>query len=120
MTRTLRASERRISVTRLARHQRERLRQQTVSRQNRQRFTGDDMQRRLPPTQRVVVHRRQIVVDQRIRMNELDRAGRGHRLPPITADGFGTGKTQNGPQPFAARTHAVPHRVRDGGRTGWR
>ena len=80
----------------------------------------DDVQRRPSAAQRVVVHRRQIVVDQRVGVDQLDRArGRqrerrrrapcrvrpacdAHRRPPA----------RGRPQPLAAGEHAVAHRRR--------
>ena len=64
---------------RLARQQRERFGLQAVAGENRHAFAEHDVERRPPASQRVVVHRRQIVVDERIRVDHLDRARGGQR-----------------------------------------
>ena len=78
-TRSLRRDERRIVAGRLAREQRERLGLQPVAGEDGDAVAVDDVQRRPSAPQRVVVHRRQIVVDQRVGVNQLDGAGRGQR-----------------------------------------
>ena len=71
-------------VARLGREQRKRLGQQPVAGQNGHPFAVDDVVRGPPPPQRVVVHRRKIVVDERVGVDELDgacgRQRRGDRL----------------------------------------
>ncbi len=52
----------------------ERERQQTISRKNRGRFAKLFVRSRLAPSQIVVIQRRQIIVNQGIRVDELDRA----------------------------------------------
>ena len=64
---------------RLAREQRERFGQQRVAGEDRHAFAEDDVGRRPAPPQRVVVHRRQIVVHERIGVDHLERARRRHR-----------------------------------------
>ena len=84
--------------------------------------------RRPSPPQRVVVHRRQIVVDQRVGVNELERAGRRQRQRARAlgiravgcADRFGRGERQHRPQPLAAGEQAVAHRLADARRAGRR
>ncbi len=73
-TRSLRADDRRIVAAGLARQQRERLGLQPVAGENRDAVAVDDVQRRPSAPQRVVVHRRQVVVDQRVGVDQLDRA----------------------------------------------
>ena len=53
----------------LAREQGERLGQQAVARQNRHAFAVNDVRRGPAAPQRVVVHRGQIVVDERVGMD---------------------------------------------------
>ena len=54
-----------------------RVRLQRVTGEDRDRIPEDDMGRRLSATQRVIVHRRQVVMDQRVRMDHLERGRRG-------------------------------------------
>ena len=63
---------------RLAGEQRERLGLQPVAGEHGDAVAVDDVQRRPSAPQRVVVHRRQIVVDQRVRVDHLDGARGGH------------------------------------------
>ena len=62
-----------------AREQRERLGVQAVARQDRDAVAVDDVQRRPSAAQRVVVHRGQVVVDERVGVDQLDGAGGGQR-----------------------------------------
>ena len=62
------------SVAGLAREQRERLGLQRIAGEDRDAVAVHDVQRRPSAAQRVVVHRRQIVVNQRVGVNELDGA----------------------------------------------
>ena len=69
---------------------------------------------RTPATQRVIVHGGQIVVNQRVRVNELDRARR--RESELGRGGAGRDRSgrrerQDGPEPFASGEHAVAHRL---------
>ena len=107
--------ERRIVARRFARQQRERLRVQAVAREDGDPFAVHDVQRRLAAAQRVVVHRGQVVVDERIGMDHLDRAGGRQREIDSRRSGHGVGrrKREDRPQTFAAGEHAVPHRVGD-------
>src|SRR3989442_566939 len=66
----------------------------------------------------VVVHRGQVVVDQRIRMDQLERARRGQHALGHAADGLAAGDDENGAQALAARHHAVAHGPVD--RRRWR
>ena len=74
-TRSLRAADVGIVRRRLARQQRERLGLQAVAGEDRDAVAVDDVQRRPSAPQRVVVHRRQIVVDERVGVDQLERAG---------------------------------------------
>ena len=78
-TRSFRDSDDRIVAGGLAREQRERFGLQAVAGQNRDAVAVHDVQRRPAAPQRVVVHRRQIVVNERIGVNQLDGAGRRQR-----------------------------------------
>src|SRR4029453_2737002 len=90
--------------------QRERLGQQTITCENRDAVAVDDVKRRPATTQRVVVHRGQVVVNQRVGVDQLDGAGRGQRqqagcigiLVSRHRHGFSRGGGGNGPPPLAA------------------
>ena len=116
MTRSLRATSAGSDAARLARQHVKRLGQQPVARQDRHPFAGDDVQRRPAAAHRVVVHGRQIVVNQRVGVDQLDRARGGHRQRAVAADRVGAGQAEHRPQPLAAGREAVAHRVGDDGR----
>ena len=98
------------SRCRLAREQRERLGLQAVAGEDRDAVAVDDVQRRPAAPQRVVVHRRQVVVDERVGVDELERARGGQRAAPRLggagavrrADGVGRGERQDRAQALAA------------------
>ncbi len=99
---------RRVVRARLARHQRERLALQRIAGKDGDAVTVDGVQRRSPAPQAVVVHCRQVVVDQRVGVNELDGARRGQRKIEGTCtrpagDRVTGGNDQHRAQPFAAR-----------------
>ena len=81
----LASDERRRVPCGLARQQREGLGLQAVTRQDRHAVADDHVQRRPTAAQRVVVHRRQVVVDERIGVNQLERAGGGQGLERAVA-----------------------------------
>ncbi len=116
--------ERRIGAVGLAREQRERLRLQAVARQDRDAVAVDDVQRRPSAAERVVVHGGQVVVDERVGVDELDGARRRKRAAStgvparLTASAAASG--QERPQPLAAGEDAVAHRLADERRTGRR
>ena len=87
----------------------ERLRQQGVAGQDGHGLAERPVARGLPVTQVIVVHRRQVVVDERIRVDHLDGAGRRHGLLDRPAAGFGRQEDQHGPQFLSAPQDHVPH-----------
>ena len=113
--------QRRVEPLRLARQQAERLGLQAVAGENRHALAVHDVRRRPPAPQIVVVHRRQIVVNQRIGVDHLDRARRRHRRVARRGFGradrlrhaFGAREHQQRAQPLAAAEQAVAHRVGD-------
>ena len=115
----------RVGGRRLAREQRERLRVKSVAGEDGDAVAVHGMQRRASTAQRVVVHGRQIVVNQRIRVNQLDRARarqrpiqqRRGRHSEALRNGVGGGQRQRGPQALATGEDAVAHRVADDRRT---
>ena len=98
----------------LAGEQRERFGLQTVAGQNGDAVAVHDVQRRPAAPQRVVVHGRQVVVDERVGVNQLDRAGgRQREVARGRVDGLRGRERQHGPQALAAGEHAVAHRLAD-------
>ncbi len=103
----------------------ERLREQAVARENREAVAVDDVRGRPAPAQRVVVHRRQVVVHERVGVDHLDRArgGQCRALAPSPArgstrsgHGFGGGERQAGPKALARPEQRVADgRGDDGG-----
>ena len=82
----------------------------------------DDVQRRPAAPQRVVVHGRQVVVDQRVGMDQFDRARGGQRgvararrrsvrRPRRRATASAAASVEQRPQPLAAGEQAVAHRL---------
>ena len=114
----------------LSSEQPKRFRLQSVAGENRHALAMHHVRRRPSAPQVIVVHRRQIVVDQRVGVNHLDRARgrhgeiacRGFGGATRLRDAFGAGNHQQRPQPLAAAKQAVAHRVDDdwGRRRAWR
>ncbi len=106
-------------------HHAERLGEQTVAREDGQTVAEDDVGRRPAAAQRVVVHRRQVVVHEGVGMDQLDgagerqdevpgRAGVGRRVRCVSrVHGVSGGQRQDRAEPLAARGHAVSHRLGD-------
>ena len=92
--------------------------QQRVAGQHGDAFAKDFMVRGFAATQIVVVHAGQVVVDERVGMDALDRAGQGHGGRGLAADGFARGEAEDGPNAFPARKNRVAHRLVDRGRRG--
>jgi hypothetical protein len=69
------------------------------------------MHRGLAAAQHVVVHARQVVVHQRIGMDQLGRAGRAQRGLGLPIRRLAGGEDQQGPQPLAAVEHRIAHRI---------
>ncbi len=87
----------------------ERFGEQPIAGKDRHPLTGDDVQRRTSSPHRVIVHGGEIVVDQRIGMNQFDGACGRHRERAVAADCIGAGQTKNRPQTLAAGHEAVLH-----------
>ena len=90
-------------------HDFERKRQQRVSGENRQRLAIDFMIRRTSAPQIVVIHRGQIVVNQRIGMNAFQRRRRKRDLRARFAEEFGGHQQHDRAQALSARQRAVAH-----------
>jgi hypothetical protein len=72
----------------------------------------------LAPAVIIVVHGRQIVMDERVSVDALDRAGQGQGVAPRTAAGFRRRQTEGRPQPFAAGKNGIAHGAVDRGGLG--
>ncbi len=97
-------------MRRLVRQNLEGERQQRIAGQNRGRLVESLVHGRPAAAQVVIVHRRQVVMHQRIAVQQLD--GRACASCPL---GWNTEKPcrldrQEGPQPLAAAEGAMPHR----------
>ena len=103
----------------LAREQAERLGLQAVAGENCHALAVNHVRRWPPAAQVIVIHRREVVVDQRVGVNHLERAGRRHggvarggcRSAHGLRDALGAGQYQQRPQPLAAGHQAVAHGV---------
>jgi hypothetical protein len=82
---------------------------QAVTGKNRAGFIEFFVGGRLAATQIVVVHCRQIVVNQRIGVDQLNRAGSAVSLLGLAAERFARGVGQQRTHAFAAIHHAVAH-----------
>ena len=72
------------------------------------------MTSRQSAAQIVIIHRRQIIVDQRIRMNHLYGARCGHRLLFRSTGCFAPQEDKYRPESFSGSQEAVTHRFRQG------
>ena len=96
-----------------------RLRQQRVARQHGDAFAEDLVVGRLAAAEIVVVHRRQIVVDERIGVDAFDGAGERQGVGFASAAGGRGGKAERGAHPLAAGKERIAHRLVDGGGPGF-
>ena len=82
---------------------------ESVSRQYRQGLAIDLVVSGLAPAEIVVIHARQVVVDQGIGVNQLQRAAHRHGLVPVQTAQPGKLQRHHRTQPLAAGENAVPH-----------
>ena len=82
-----------------------------LSVQDRRRLVEGAVDGRPAAAQVVVVHRRQVVVDQRIAMQAFDRRPDPPRAVAFGAEGARRLDDQERPQPFAAAENGVAHRL---------
>ena len=94
---------------RRAGHQLRRGVQQPVPGQDGQVLTEDLMVRRLAPAQVIVVHGRQVIMDEAVGVDHLQGAGKGQRQLRLAAGHFAGRQQHHRPQAFAARQQAVAH-----------
>jgi len=81
--------------------------QQGVPRQDRQPLAENDMIRRPASPVIVVVHSRQVIVNQGVGMDHLQGTGAGKGIRPGAAYHLGGGQAEDGAEPLAARKEAV-------------
>ena len=84
---------------------------QRVPGEHRDAFTVNDVIRRHAPTQIVVVHPRQIVVDQRVGVDALDGGAEDQRVAGPAAARLCCGHAKDRPKSFTTRKHRVAHRL---------
>jgi len=89
--------------------------EQGVAGENGDAFAIDLVRGGPAPAQVVVVHAREIVVDEGIRVDALDGAGGRQGAFDRAAAGLGGGESQNGPEPLSTSKDAVAHGLVDGG-----
>ncbi len=94
--------------------------EQRVAREHRDALAEDHVVRRLAATEIVVVHRRQVVVDERIGVDALDGAGQGHGRGIGAAAGLGRREDERRAHALAAGEDRVAHRLVDRRRLGRR
>ncbi len=99
----------RIVVSRRVRENLERQRVQAIPGEDGIRLAERLVEGRLAAPKVGIVHARQVVVDQRIGMNQFDGACGRHRERAVAADCIGAGQTKNRPQTLAAGHEAVLH-----------
>jgi hypothetical protein len=68
----------------------------------------------------IIVHGREIVMDQRISVNKLKSTRGRHRVGFVATHGFSRSNTQDRTQSFASRLKGVTHGLNQGGRVGLR
>ena len=91
--------------------------EQRVAGENRGRLIERLVHGRPPTPQIVVVHRRQVVVYQRIGVDQFDRAGHTQGGGRAAVHGFASRHDQQWAQPLAAVEYGITHRVAG---AGWR
>ena len=104
-------ADERVGVRRLVGEDLERERVQRVAGQDRGRLVERLVNGRLAAAQIVIVHRRQVVVDQRIDVDRLQRDGGAAAALAVDTEQVGGGDQQDRPQPLAAADRGVTHRA---------
>ena len=87
-----------------------RQRLQCVAGENCRCFAEGAMGRRAPAPQVVVVHRREIVVNQRVRVNAFDRRAGAAGALVLASERPRRFNGEEGPEPFAAAERRIAHR----------
>jgi hypothetical protein len=90
-------------------HGNERLGQERVPCQNGDRLPKDLVVGRIPAPEVIVIHGRQVIMNQGIGMNHLHGAGRRHGMAQITSDGLACREHENRPDPLASGKNGIAH-----------
>jgi hypothetical protein len=93
-------------------------RQQSIARENCGGVVGFLVQRGTAAPEIAVVHRRQVVMDQRIAVDAFQRGAGQQRCVARNAEHGGAFHHQKRPQPFAAAERRITHRVHQPVRAG--
>ena len=99
-----------VGIDRSIRQHCERQRLQRIAGQDRGGLVEGDVHGGLAAAQGVVVHRRQVVMHQRIAVDQFDRGGGGIELRVGRAERIAGGMDEQGPHALAAVEHAMAHR----------
>src|SRR4051812_1772840 len=92
-------------------HVAERLGVEAVAGEDRHVLAVDLVVRRAPAAQVVVVHRRQVVVDERVGVDQLERRRERQHVARVAADRTRGRQGEHRPDALAAREQAVAHRL---------
>ena len=111
-----------VAIGRVVRQHGESERLQCIAGQDRGRFVEGAMAGRPSAPQIIIVHGRQVVVDQAVDVDQLDSGGGGIELLERRAESFAGEVHEYRPQALAAAEHAVAHGLVQprGGRIGQR
>ena len=96
-----------------------RLCQQRVARQHRDAFAKDLVVGRFAAAEIVIVHRRQIIVDERIGVDALNGAGKRHGVGFASTAGRSGREAERGAHPLATGKERIAHGFVDGGGPGF-
>ena len=107
-------------LARLLAEEPHRLGEEAVAGEDRDVLAELDVRGRQAAAQLVVVHRRQVVVDQRVGVDQLDRAGDRQEALGLGAERAGGGQREDRAHPLAAGEQRVAHRLLEAGGRGRR
>ena len=91
--------------------QADRLCEQGVARQDRGVLTERAVASRATATQIVIIHRRQVVMDQRVGVDQLQGGGGRQQLVRVVAESFACRQTQHRANAFPTGQQRVAHRL---------
>jgi hypothetical protein len=82
-----------------------------IASQQRNSLAKDLMVSQLPPSEIIVVQGREIVVDDRIGMDELEGAGKGEEQFMLSSEELSSSQGQDGTKPLSSGENAITHRL---------
>ena len=106
-------AHRRVRMPLRRRHRLEGKGEEGIADQDRRRLVEGDMAGRLAAAEVVVIHRRQVVVNQGIGVHHLDGGGGVDGPGARHLEEAGTREHQEGPEPLAAREEGIAHRLEE-------